>query len=143
MVPIKGANGRANNMKFGYAVIFVDDVRSAIEFYEQAFGLERGLVTQAFATLRTGDTQLAFGWTKNERKELGGAVAFRENRRDDDAAGAQVSLIADDVDAAFQRAVSAGATPIITPTRMPWGQTVSRVRDLNGFLVSLVTAPKF
>jgi lactoylglutathione lyase len=130
-------------MKFGYTVIFVDDVRGAVEFYEQAFGLERGVVTQAFATLRTGDTLLAFGWTENERKELGDAVAFRENRRNDDAAGAQVSLIADDVDEAFQRAVSAGATPVISPTRMPWGQTVSRVRDLNGFLVSLVTAPKF
>jgi hypothetical protein len=34
-------------MKFGYAVIFVDDVRTTVEFYEQAFGLERGLITQS------------------------------------------------------------------------------------------------
>jgi lactoylglutathione lyase len=130
-------------MNFGYTILFVDDVTATVEFYERAFGLERGVLTQAFATLRTGATVLAFGWSQNERKELAGAVEFRDNRADGPAAGAQISFIADDVERAFAHAVEAGAAPVVRPTKMPWGQTVSRVRDCNGFLVSIVTAPKF
>ena len=37
----------------------------------------------------------------------------------------------------FDKAVAAGATPISKPQKKAWGQTVSYVRDLNGFLVEL------
>ena len=128
-------------MKFGYTVVFVDDVAQTLAFYERAFGLERKFASQAFGTLSTGDTTLAFGWVVNERRELGADHPFRDNRADDLPAGAQLSFISDDVPAAFARAVAAGARPVVAPQQMPWGQTVSRVRDNNGFLVSIVTAP--
>jgi len=130
-------------MQLGYTVLFVPAVQPAVDFYEQAFGLQRGLVTPEFATLRTGQTTLAFGAESNERRELGDALAFRPNRPDADPAGIQISFIADDVEAAFAHAVAAGAKPVVTPQLMPWGQWVSRVRDLNGVLVSSVTAPRF
>lgn len=130
-------------MKLGYTILFVPDVMAAVTFYENAFGLTRGNINPAFGTMHTGATTLAFGWENNERQELGDAVEFKSNRPDGIAPGLQISFIADDVAAAFDRAVAAGATPVIRPKVMPWGQTVSRVRDLNGVLVSIVTAPQF
>jgi uncharacterized glyoxalase superfamily protein PhnB len=41
------------------------------------------------------------------------------------------------VRAAFDASLAAGAIAVVEPTDKPWGQTVSYVRDLNGFLVEL------
>ena len=46
-------------------------------------------------------------------------------------------LYAGDVEAAFKRAVEAGAQPWYEPAKQAWGQTVSYVRDPNGFLVEI------
>ena len=129
-------------MKLGYSIIFVPDVKAAVAFYEQAFGLKHTSMNPGFATMDTGDTVLAFGSEENEKRELG-ARTFRANRAPEEPGGYQVSFVAEDVPAAFERAITAGAEEVYPPRQMPWGQTVSRVRDLNGVLVSIVTAPRF
>lgn len=50
--------------------------------------------------------------------------------------------ITNDVKALYQRAIQAGATQIKKPQQKPWGQIVSYVRDLNGFLGEICTAVK-
>ena len=42
-----------------------------------------------------------------------------------------------DVDAAFQRVVSKGATPILEPTTEPWGQRTCYIADPEGNLVEI------
>ena len=130
-------------MKFGYTIIFVADITETIEFYRNAFGIEAQTVTPAFAQMNTGEVSLAFGAYSNERRELAGVVNFTENDPNRDPAGIQISFISQDVQTDFARATSAGAAPVVQPKVMPWGQTVSRVRDINGVLVSIVSPPKF
>jgi lactoylglutathione lyase len=48
--------------------------------------------------------------------------------------------VTDDVDAAYERALAAGATSAAEPDDKPWGQRIAYVRDLNGILVELCTA---
>lgn len=129
-------------MNLGYTILFVPDVAAAVAFYEEAFGLQRTSLNVAFATMDTGATTLAFGSEANEKRELG-AQEFRQSRIDDIPGGFQISFVADDVALAFDRAIAAGASAVYPPRTMPWGQTVSRVRDLNGVLVSIVTEPRF
>lgn len=62
---------------------------------------------------------------------------FRRNRLVDQAAGAEVALVTDDVPKSFTRAVDAGALPVGKPTEKPWGQVICYVRDNNGFLVEM------
>ena len=52
-------------------------------------------------------------------------------------AGFEVWIEADDVPAAVQRALDAGAQLVREPVEKPWGQTVAYVRDPNGTLVEL------
>ena len=133
-------------MQFGYTVLFVPDVAAAIAFYDAAFGLKAKMVNQAFGMLDTGSTTLAFGWEDNERKELadaGSQLAFRPIIAGGEPAGIQISLIAQNVQTAYDKAISVGAIGVYPPRQMPWGQWVSRVRDLNGVLISIVTAPRF
>ena len=128
-----------NTMQFGYVVVFVPDVENAVAFYERAFGLKPRMVTPMFAQMETGATALAFGAEANEERELPQGFSYQRNRIDGPAPGVQVSLVSAEVERTFQTAVKNGCTAVVEPKRQPWGQTVSRVRDLNGVLVSIVS----
>ena len=64
---------------------------------------------------------------------------FRANRPGEPPAGIEVALVMADVDAAWRRAVDAGASAVKAPSQKPWGQTVAYVRDPDGVLVELCT----
>ena len=122
-------------MKFGYTIMYVNDVEQTVAFYEAAFGLSRLFIHEGgYAEMDTGDTKLAFV-SVEVAKTIG--VPFREPSADGPSHPIEVALVTDDVAAAFAQAVSAGAEAISEPRDKPWGQTVSYVRDTNGFLVEI------
>jgi catechol 2,3-dioxygenase-like lactoylglutathione lyase family enzyme len=49
-------------MQFGYTILYVEDVRQTLAFYEQAFGLKIAFLHESgdFGQLDTGATALAF-----------------------------------------------------------------------------------
>lgn len=121
-------------MKFGYTIIYVDEVEATIAFYETAFGLKRGMVAGGeFGELATGETKLAFA----AKKMLHGPGQFASP--DGKVLGVEIALTTSDVQAAFDQALAAGAKPVSKPEQKPWGQIVAYVRDCNGFLVELCT----
>lgn len=125
-------------MKLGYTIIYVADVPKTVEFYETAFGLERRFIHESnlYAEMETGATALAFGG--DEAAEQSG-LAITPNRSGNLPAGWEICMITDDVQAAYERAINAGATPVSAPAHKPWGQTVSYVRDINGCLVEIAS----
>ncbi|SEP22036.1 Catechol 2,3-dioxygenase [Methylobacterium sp. ap11] len=126
-------------MKLGYVILYVPDVAASVAFYGRAFGLAPRFVHDSgqYAELETGGTALAFA----EEGFVGEACpGFRLNRRSEAPAGFEVGLVAEDVAAAFARAVAAGALPVAAPVTKPWGQTVAYVRDGDGVLVELCSA---
>jgi lactoylglutathione lyase len=127
-------------MRFGYTIVYVSDVEASLDFFERAFGLARRFLHESggYGELETGGTALAFAQHEVARSNLG---------RDYLAAGAsssplgmEIGLVAQDVKAAFERAVEAGAEPIAPPVDKPWGQTVAYVRCPDGTLVELCSA---
>lgn len=124
--------------KLGYVIIYVPDVARAVSFYERAFGVPPRFIHESgtYAELETGATALAFA----DELTTPNHDAFEQNRTERKAAGAEVAFVVPDVRAAFDRAVSNGASAVTEPVDKPWGQTVSYVRDLNGFLVELCSA---
>ena len=123
-------------MRLGYVIVYVPDVVAAVAFYEDAFGLERRFVHESgqYAEMETGSTALAFAAEEFVAKTCYG---FLPNRLAEQAPGVEVALVTRDVHAAFERAVRAGATPVVEPMQKPWGQTISYVRDRNGVLVEI------
>jgi uncharacterized glyoxalase superfamily protein PhnB len=121
-------------MKFGYTIIYVDQVEATIAFYETAFGLKRCMVAGGeYGELATGETKLAFA----AKKMLHGPGQFASP--DGKVLGVEIALTTGNVQAAFDQALAAGAKPVSKPDKKPWGQTVAYVRDCNGFLVELCT----
>ncbi len=124
-------------MRLGYAILYVPSVPDTITFYEAAFGLEGWMVTEGgeYGELRTGSTKLAFA---NESFAAGLAgVPFEAAAPSKSAPPIEIGLVTDEVEAAYRRAVDAGAQPVKAPERKPWGQLVGYVRDNNGFLVEI------
>ena len=121
-------------MRFGYTIVYVDDVEATIAFYEKAFGQQRNMVAgDEFGELKTGETRLGFAAKKMLHGE--GRVASLEGK----VLGVEVAFVTDNVAAAYDKALAAGAKSVSAPQQMPWGQTVAYVRDNNGFLVELCT----
>ena len=125
-------------MNFGYVIHYVSDVVSTLEFYERAFGLTertRHLDGEmAYGELETGETVLAFA---SEALAASHGFEFRRQRPDSLPSPMEIALVTNDVDAAFARAVDAGAVALKPPTEEVWGQTVSYVRDCNGAVVEI------
>ena len=125
-------------MKLGYTIIYVADVPKTVVFYETAFEIKRRFIHESnlYAEMETGDTALAFAG--NEAAEMNG-LAVMPNNPASIAAGWEICFITNDVQAAYERAVSNGCSSISKPSTKPWGQTVSYVRDLNGCIVEIAS----
>jgi uncharacterized glyoxalase superfamily protein PhnB len=124
-------------MKLGYTILYVASVADTLAFYEKAFGLTRGLVTEAneYGELQTGDTKLAFA--ANSFVQGLTSVPFEAAAPDKAAPPLELGLVTETVEADYERAVAAGAVVVKRPEKKPWGQLVGYVRDNNGFLVEI------
>lgn len=126
-------------MTLGWVIVYVDDPAAASDFYQQTFGLRGEFADPGgeYAQLDTGTTKLAFAaYTLGERNFPGGV---RRGDGDGPPANVELTLVAEDVDAAFARAVQAGCTPLAQPADQPHGQRVGWARDPFGTLLEIAT----
>ena len=120
-----------------YTILYVADVAATLDFYERAFDLKRAFLHESgdYGELATGQTKLAFS-ALTLMRQLGKSPGTP------DAAAPVFELAFEtpDVQAAYDRALAAGATPVQAPHDQPWGQTISYVSDPNGYLVEICSA---
>ncbi|MDI9335623.1 MAG: VOC family protein [Gammaproteobacteria bacterium] len=123
-------------MKFGYTIIYTEDVLKSLEFFEHAFGLNRHFIHESgdYGELKTGDTVLAYAsHTLGHINLPNGYVKVSGDK----PLGMEIGLVTPEVAEAYQRALNAGAVPLHPPVIKPWGQTVAYVRCPDGTLVEL------
>jgi PhnB protein len=119
--------------------LFVRNGDEAIEFYQRAFGAEvlyRSPMpggNGVFAQLRVGESVVQVA-TESEQKPCAGGPSSPQT-----LGGTCVVLetYVDDVDAAFDRAVEAGAAPTMRPCDTFFGDRYSWVTDPYGHLWAL------
>lgn len=126
-------------LALAWTILHVPDVAGTVAFYERAFGLERRFIAPDgdYAELATGTTTLAFAAHALVHRLTDGAVPLDGGP----PRGLDLALTtpAEHIEAAWRRALDAGATPVKPLGTMPWGQTVGFVRDPNGFLIEICT----
>jgi lactoylglutathione lyase len=124
-------------LQFKYTILYVPDVRRAVAFYEKAFGFPLKFITpeEDYAEIITGNTCIAFAKSEMVQSFLNGG--FEESTIETKPFGIELGFVADDVEAAFNQALDNGATLVNKPEFKPHGQTVSYVRDINGFLIEI------
>lgn len=123
-------------MQFGYTILYVEDVPATLAFYGRAFGLSTRYTHESgsYGELETGATALAFVSHALLRQ-----IGKTPQAPVLDKPTGEIAFVTDDVAAAVQRAVDAGARLVQAPQDMPWGQTIAYVGDCNGFLVEICT----
>ena len=121
--------------------LIVKDARKAIDFYKRAFGVtEVDVMTGPdgkvmHAELKIGDSMFMMGeenpaWAQYKSAEtLGGSPI-------------SLHLYYPDVDAAFQRALDAGAKVEMPVETMFWGDRYGKVKDPFGYTWGLATRVK-
>jgi lactoylglutathione lyase len=125
--------------KFTYTILYVKDVEKAVEFYEKAFGFTRKFVTPEndYGELLVGETTLSFATMTLANSNL--KDGFIESSLNNKPFGIEIGFTTDNVEATVKLAVKAGAVMVENPKTKPWGQVVSYVRDLDGFLIEICT----
>ena len=126
-------------MRFKYAILYVEDVTRSIEFYEKAFGLERRMIDEAgdYGELVTGATTLAFS-SHGLMKKLGKKPGIADVK----TPVFEIAFETDDVLVSLEKAKQAGANLIQDASEMPWGQTISYVSDMDGYLIEICSPIK-
>lgn len=125
---------RETPVKFRYTILYVDDVAATLDFYGRAFGLETAFLHPSgdYGELSTGETKLAFS-SRRLMQQLGKAPGTPDVKKP----VFELALETDDVRAALDRALAAGAVPEQELREEPWGQTTAYVSDVNGYLVEI------
>ena len=120
-------------------IVYVDEPADASAFYQRTFGLRGEFVAPdgSHAQLDTGSTRLAFASYALGNRNFPGGV--RPAGLDGAPANVEITLVADDVDAALADALAAGCTLLADAQDKPHGQRVAFVRDPFGTLVELGT----
>ncbi len=126
-------------MQFGYTIIYVDDVEATLEFYCRAFGLEIRFLDDSkdYGELATGATVLAFAAHRLGESNLDQDYVHTDP--DAKPLGVEIVFVDDDVAAAYETAIAAGAVSIKAPEAKPWGQIVGYVRAIDGSVIELAT----
>ena len=123
-------------MKLRYTILYVRDVPATLDFFTRAFAQTTGFLHDGgdYGELATGDTRLAFS-SVSLMRSLGKDVA------DDPSAppAFEIAFETEDVPAALDRALGAGATLVQGALQMDWGQTTAYVRTPDGTLVEICT----
>lgn len=129
-------------MKFGYTILYVENVKETLAFYEKAFGFQQKFITpeEDYGELITGETTIAIA-------SLGlGSANFVKGITPSSATskpfGIELAFVSETIENDFKRALENGATLFEPLTQKPWGQQVGYVRDNNGFLIEICTPIK-
>lgn len=132
-------NHTTMTVKFGYTILYVPDVVKTIEFYEKAFSFERKFITPdgSYGEIKTGETTISFLSNDYAKQVL--SNEFVGSNSSNKPLGVELCFVTENVDQTIQQAVEAGATLYVKPELKPWGQLVSYVRDINGFLIEICT----
>lgn len=111
----------------------VRDVTAAMDFYEKAFGFEKG------HSMTDDDGQVDHGEMRYKGQMVLMVGLEGKSGAEQSPAGSKsqspISLYVycDDVDAMFRRASDAGAVIVSEPAQMFWGDRVSELVDPDGY----------
>lgn len=123
-------------MKLGYVLFYVEDVEKTMKFYEDAFSLKSGFLSEGkeYGDMVTGETKL--GFVSHALVETHGFQYDRMSARQRPSSN-EIAFTTMDVAGAYENAIQYGATELSKPSQKPWGQTIGLVRDINGFIVEI------
>ena len=127
------------DIKFAYTILYVEDVKKTMIFYQDTFGFKQRMLTPEndYGEIASGETTLAFA--SRELGESNFEKGFTMSHKSQKPFGVELAFTTSNVEKLFQLAIDNGAEILSEATVKPWGQTVGYVRDINGFIIEVCT----
>jgi PhnB protein len=125
--------------------LVVSPASEAVAFYVQAFGAKVGMMMDGpggkimHGELKIGDSIVMLA---DEQPPMGPGPQTHKTPKNLGGTSAVMMLYVKDVDAAYARAVAAGATPMMPPADMFWGDRFGQIEDPFGHAWSIATRLK-
>lgn len=125
------------SVSLGQTIVYVPDVQASLAFYEQAFGFKRRFLADnsEYGELESDGRVLGFASIEHGETNIEGGVRPLDPTAPPPAF--EIVITAEDVGAAVEQGVAAGATVATPPVEKPWGQTVAFLRARDGHLVEV------
>lgn len=129
-------------MKYGYTILYVEDVAATLQFYEAAFGFQQKFITpeKDYGELVTGETTIAFA--SIELGKMNFPKGYSPILKSEQPIGVEMAFVTENIDRDFQQAIDAGAKIFEPILEKPWGQKVAYLLDNNGMLIEICTPVK-
>jgi len=126
-------------MKYGYTIIYVEDVKETLAFYQKAFGFQKKFLTpeEDYGELISGETTIAFASLALARSNFKSELI--RTKKTGQPLGVEMAFVTENIEADFQKAIEMGATEFEPLQEKPWGQKVGYLRDNNGLLIEICT----
>lgn len=124
------------DIKFGYTIVYVENVPNILDFYVCAFGFATKFIHEGndYGELDTGNTTIGFADHNLGKMNLPeGYISANSNQ----PLGMELVFVTANVQAALDNAIRAGAEEVQPVTLKPWGQNVAYLRDPAGTLIEL------
>jgi PhnB protein len=112
------------------------DAKAAIDFYTRAFGGEVKFQMDDPTSGKVAHAEIQIG---NSRLMISDEYPSYGSFAPEIGKGGSFMIYVPDVDAAFAKAVAAGATSVQEPTDMFWGDRAGRLHDPIGYRWTLAT----
>jgi catechol 2,3-dioxygenase-like lactoylglutathione lyase family enzyme len=126
--------------RLGLVILAVADLPRALDFYRSAFGWPTDADTPVYVEFR-----LPVGMRLGlyQREAFGRNVGQAPHQVPPGAlAATELYLLPDDLEAAAERLLSAGARPLSPFARRDWGDDVGYFADPDGNVLALARSPK-
>lgn len=117
-------------------VLTVADLDESVRLFTDAFGLELHVDDHEGDEPWINGRHAAASWTDGAFIHF----ALYETKDGSTSRGAQVAFRVNDLEAAHERAVEAGALVLHPPTSQPWGRS-ARYADPDGHIIELTQQP--
>ncbi|GAA4246806.1 VOC family protein [Winogradskyella damuponensis] len=129
-------------MKYAYTILYVEDVKKTMSFYENAFGFQNKFITPEhdYGELLSGETTIAFASHSLGNSNL--KKGFKQLSIHEEPNGIEMAFTTENIETDFKNALAVGAVEYESITQKPWGQKVGYLRDINGFLIEICTPIK-
>ena len=120
-----------------YALAYVESPSRSLAFYELAFGMRRRFLADGGTYGELDTPGVVVGFVAESQARANVPRGHRPNTLAGEPAGFEFGFEVEDLEAAWAKAVQAGAQPYAEPATKPWGQRIAYVRDPDGILVEL------
>ncbi|GAB1269171.1 hypothetical protein NBRC116493_24240 [Aurantivibrio infirmus] len=129
----------SSELKLSSTVIYVEDnAKEVLDFYVKAFGFDIRYYQEAldFGELETGGVSIMIASYQAGAFMVGENFKTSASKKPEDV---EIAFLTDNVEAAYDKAISAGAKSARAPQTFPWGQTAAYVYSIEGTLIGFLT----